>query len=303
MSTCNPCGTGSPSYSPSFPSFPPPVGSGSSASSGSSTSGGSTTGTDCPLGTTLPVVAAQFTAPAIGAVGQLQSTCASNWAITGNALRLAPFGNILITGVSGNIISYENLTVPVGASIAAGQPLFQFIPASTTQGVVGTALEQIQGIFGGVTTLMGGTSFQIPRWQQVGSNTYLQNQSGYQLYYPLATPTLIVDQSDANLTNPIAGSPTTNVTPIYALPGLPSPLPAAFGVQLSIDMRNPTSETSYANGFRGEHNGFEIARLQYIAATYWPIIRVTGSTFSLSFTKVAARTGCVAIVNVHGYYI
>lgn len=302
MSTCNPCGTSSRPYGPAFPSFPPPRGS--TPSSGTSTDPGSTTpGTACPLGTTLPVVSAQFTAPAIGAVGQLQSICASNWAIPGNALRLAPFGNILITGVSGDIISFENLTVPVGASIAPGQPLFQFIPASTTTGVPGAALESVQGIFGGVTTLMSGSPFQLLRWQQVGSNTYLQNQSGYQLYYPLATPTLIVDQTDATLTNPIAPSPTTNVTPIYDLPGLPAPLPPSFGVQLSVDMRNPTAESTYANGFKAEHNGFEIARLQYIGGVFWPIVRVTGSTLTLSFTKVAARNACVAIVNVHGYYI
>lgn len=302
MSTCNPCAGGSASYGPTFPAFPPPRGSTTSSGS-SSDSGGTGTGTTCPLGTTLPVVAAQFTVPAVGAVGQFQSLCASNWAIVGNALRIAPFGNLLITGVSGDIISYENMTVPVNTSIAPGQTLFQFIPASTTAGVPGTALEQVQGIFGGVTTLLSGAAFQIPRWTQVGGNTYLQNQNGYQLWYPLATPTLIVDQTDAGLTNPIAGSPTTNVTPIYNLPGLPSPLPASFSVQLSIDMRNPTEETAYSQGFRCEHTGFEIARLQYVAATYWPIIRVTGSTFTLSFTKVASRTGCVAIVNVHGYYI
>lgn len=284
--------------------FPPPAGS--SGGSGTSTNGSGTGGTGtttCPDGTSLPVVASVFTLPAIGAVGSFTSTCASNWAVPGFSLQLNPFGIISITGVSGDLISYRNITIVPGTSISPGQRLFQFIPAEETAGVDGAQLEKIQGITGGVATLMGGNGFQIPRWILVGSIPYLQNQTGYQLYYPMAAPVIITDRVTPTLTNPIAGSPTTSVTATYDLPGLPSPLPANFGVHLSIDLRDTINETTFANRFFVTHNGFELGRCHYESIMVWPTVRVTSNTLQLTFNKIAARTGCVAIVYVHGYFI
>lgn len=301
MSLCNPCNTGS--AGAPYPAFPPPVGAGSSSqSSGSSSSSGSPTGTGCPDGTSLPLVSASFTLPSTGGVGQLSSSCASNWAIPGNSLFIPPFGVVSITGVAGDLISYQNDTITPGTTISAGQRLFQFIPADTSAGTVGSALEQVAGFLGGVSTLLTGSPFQLLRWNQQGSNTYLQNIAGYQLYYPLATPTLITDVSDANLTNPIA-SGVSSVTATYNLPGLPAPLPPSFGIQLSVELQNPTNETSYANGFRVTRSGAEIARCHYEGTTTWPVVRTTTNQLQLGFTKVAARNSCVARVYVHGYFI
>lgn len=304
MSVCNPCSGGNSFYPVNQPLFPPPVGAGSGSSSGGSSGGGTGTGgTTCPEGTFLPLAGSQFTVPAIGSVGQFNSPCATQWAIPGNAISIAPFGILEITGVSGDVISYRNQTIQPGTTIAIGQRLFQFVPADVESGVDGAQLEKVQGITGGVPTLISGLPFQTLRWIQQGSITYLVNQSGFQQYYPLSAPSLIVDNTTPTLTNPIAGSPTTTVTATYTLPGLPSPLPPNFGVALSIDLRDTVNETVFNNRFYVTHNGFELGRVHYESNMVWPTVRVTSNTLQLTFNKVAARTGCVALVYVHGYFI
>ena len=213
---------------------------------------------------------------------------------------IQPFGRIRITGVNGDVISYLNLSIPAGLNIVTGSRLFQSISVEASTTTPASQLETIQGFVGGVPSTLAPAAFALIRGQTIGSNLFW-NPIQAQVWYPLANPTLITDNTDPTLTNPLAGG-TASVTPVYTLPSLPSPLPASFTVALSIELENPSAEGTYANGFYVTGGGVEIARLQYVGGVNFAFVKATSSTFSLEFRKVSARTLCVARVYVHGYF-
>lgn len=300
MSVCNPC-SGTTGLPASFPGFPPPVGSGST-SSGSSSSTPTTPGTDangCPIGVALAVTSASFVMPAIGSPGSFESLCAYLWAIPGNEIIFQPLGRIQITGVSGNVVTFVNVTVPAGFNILAGTRIFQTGPLPGSTYTPAAQLSTISGFTSGNPTTLAGGDFQLLRAITSGGNIFWQPVNG-QIFTQLAAPFLLIDGAES--TNPITTGVAT-VTPTYSLPGLPTALPGSFGVSLTIKLTNPTNETSAANGFWAEYGGTEIARCQAYANVQHPIIRATGSTIQIQFNKVAARTTCVALVYVNGYWI
>ena len=81
-----------------------------------------------------PSVSAEFTIGNVGENGQFRSPCASAWAIPGMAVWIPPFGNIEILGVTGELVTYRNLSVPSGSTIAAGTRMIQVGQAAATPG-------------------------------------------------------------------------------------------------------------------------------------------------------------------------
>lgn len=86
----------------------------------------------CP--SPYPSVAAEFIVANVGSTGQFRSACASAWAIPGMAVWIPPFGNIEILGVTGELVTYRNLSVPSGTTIAAGTRMLPTGPAASVPG-------------------------------------------------------------------------------------------------------------------------------------------------------------------------
>jgi len=70
---------------------------------------------------TNPCVQQTFVVSAINKPGQFFATAASQWAVPGAFAYFDGFGHLQITGVSGNVVSYINITVEPGTQILAGK--------------------------------------------------------------------------------------------------------------------------------------------------------------------------------------
>ena len=81
----------------------------------SQSSSGTSTGVS--ILSSYPTLAAEITTPNIGLQGQFRSANAFQWAIPGLGVWIPPFGMIKILGVVGDLVTYENLTIPSGTTI------------------------------------------------------------------------------------------------------------------------------------------------------------------------------------------
>lgn len=67
-----------------------------------------------------PCVTQNFVVSAIGKQGQFFAECAASWAMAGLRLYFGNLGYLEVTGFSGNVVSYRNLTIEAGTSILEG---------------------------------------------------------------------------------------------------------------------------------------------------------------------------------------
>lgn len=78
-----------------------------------------------------PKLLSDITVPNIGNQGQFRSLNASEWAIPGMAVWIPPFGTVKVLGFSSDIVTYENINIPSGTSIAEATilvPSGEYIP-------------------------------------------------------------------------------------------------------------------------------------------------------------------------------
>jgi len=90
-----------------------------------------------------PILSAQITIPTVGLQSQLRSPNASQWALPGLAVWIPPFGNIEVLGVTGDLVTYKNLSIPSGTTIGEGAILVPFGPSPGVQGVAGAAVQTL----------------------------------------------------------------------------------------------------------------------------------------------------------------
>jgi hypothetical protein len=287
--------------------FPPPT---SSDSSSGGTSGGGTTAPTggCPDYLNAPKLSEDVTMPAILSTGQLYSECAYLWAVPGATLFLPPFGLVNISGVSGNVITFQNATVAQGQIIKAGTILLIGAPPSQTTSQEQAGLDRLSGFLNGAGANIVGLANQLVRWNQVGSTVQLQAVNGL-IFVPNPTFTTEVgpkDNSGGSITTTPIPTATTGVTAYYDLPNLPASnlLPATFYVKVHIRLSVVTAENSEANGFKVTHGGVEIASLNSAYSTHVEVmLPVTSSKLQLEFIKLLNRAGCYARVRIIGYFI
>lgn len=67
-----------------------------------------------------PCVDQNFVVAALEKQGQFFAECAASWAMPGLRLFFGGLGYLEVTGVSGNVVSYRNLTIEPGTEILAG---------------------------------------------------------------------------------------------------------------------------------------------------------------------------------------
>jgi hypothetical protein len=108
-----------------------PCGAESMAASGVAVGASGTPSAVTPV-SFYPSLSADMTTPNIGNQGQLRSANAIQWAIPGLSVWIPPFGLIKVLGVSGDVVTYENQTIPAGTTIMAGATLFPIGPADPT---------------------------------------------------------------------------------------------------------------------------------------------------------------------------
>lgn len=106
-----------------------------------------------------PVTAANFDAPSINTIGQLVSSGASKWAQPGGLIWLSAYGAYLqVVGVSGDIVSFKNVSLTPGTTVLNGTVLTPDAPANTSgsnpENV--TRLQYIMGTLNGANVLIGG---------------------------------------------------------------------------------------------------------------------------------------------------
>lgn len=113
-----------------------------------------------------PKLSTDITLPAVGGVGQFRAPCASSWAIPGLTLWFPPFGNVKVTGVSGELVTYQNLTIPAGTTLGAGSPVVTAGPAVEDTGDYETVtqLDAVLGLVDGVMKQISGSAGDVLRF-------------------------------------------------------------------------------------------------------------------------------------------
>lgn len=242
-----------------------------------------------------PTVKINFNAPAISGSGGFYSVDARQWAIPGANAWIAPMGWVAITGVSGELVSFTNISLPTGATVNAGSIIMVTPPALPASGntlpASASALSFLQGYENGnARNLPAGADGQVlkslsNRWQASSGLMYLPLESE-----PDITPAGINSITTATL----------SFTGNLALPNLPSPLPPAFGVCLSIKLlQGVTTSTAEV---RVEGQLVAASRQAGQLAINSTIVRVTSTTPQLVLTK--ATTSQVTVnVTVTGYFV
>lgn len=133
-----------------------------------------------------PKLAADIILPAVNGMGQLRAPCAAAWAVPGLALWLPPFGQVKVTGVSGDLVTFENLNIPPGSVVGAGAVVVPAGPAETHDGDVEAVsqLDEISGWVNGVPKRISGSPGDVlrflgGRWVRhaAGSTFYPVNNS------------------------------------------------------------------------------------------------------------------------------
>lgn len=210
MSDCLPCSTGvDVPATPTYPAFPPPVGS----TTGSSSDNPATP--TCPDYAMVPTVLESFITPEQGQTAQFLNKCAYLWAQAGMDLMILPLGRISITGVQGNVITYVNRTIPANRTIQAGTWLVVAgtwdVRASESPPVV----DYLLGFKDGFPILIGGGlnytmkrvlgEGDILKWQAIEPPEVTAGL----MFYPLPSPVTVLEgvgpQSDVLPSFPGAG--------------------------------------------------------------------------------------------------
>lgn len=81
-----------------------------------------------------PTLNSQVTFPNAKGSGQFRAACASSWAIPGMQLWFPPVGLVKVIGVSGELVTFENLTIPAGTTMDSGSPIVPSGPAPAAVG-------------------------------------------------------------------------------------------------------------------------------------------------------------------------
>jgi hypothetical protein len=308
MSTCNTCSTPFPSVpiAPAFPAFPPPA---PSTSTPSSSSGGSTTTpATCPDYLNAPKLAQTVTMPAVNATGQLFSQCAYLWAVPGAVIFLPPFGLINIAGVSGDLITFQNINIPAGQVIQAQTILIQGAPQALSASALVTQLDRLRGFLNTADSYLVGTPGQVMRWNKSGLNTFLQPTDGMLFFPNTSGYNVEISPKDvggsAITTTPIP-SAGTGLSAYYDLPNLPAAdlLPATFWVKVHLRLSVAAIDTTSANAFRADHNAVELARMTYQFEEHHELLLPsTSNKLKIDYTKLNAKTNCFARLRVLGYF-
>lgn len=292
--------------SPAFPAFPPPANL-PPVDPGGTTDGGAAASA-CPA-IVMPRLLSAFTAPALNAYGQLYSACAYLWCVPGCTLFFPPFGSVLVTGVSGDIITFTNLSIASGTTVQAQTLIIQGPPTTQqdTSIVTQPSLNKLRGFLAGNDAVIVGTANQVPRWNQSGAEVLLQNVSGmlFRFNPNWNTETLPKNVSGSSIsTSPIPTS-GTGLTAYYDLPNLPASnlLPATFLVRVHIRLSDSAAASSDAVGIRVNHGGVNIASLNSAYSNNNEVVLpASGTRLQLEYLKGNNRANCYARLRVIGYY-
>lgn len=242
-----------------------------------------------------PTVKTNFNAPSLTGSGGFYSANAVQWAIPGANAWIAPMGWVAITGVSGELVSFTNISLPVGATVNAGSIIMATPPALPASGNAlpanASSLSFLDGYENGnPRKLPAGSSGQVLK----SFNDRWQASSGL-MYVPLESEP---DVTPAGINSITAA--THSFTGSLSLPNLPSPLPPSFGVCLSIRLLQ--GSTTATEEIRVEGQLLASSRLAGQLAINTTIARVTSSTPQLILTKAASSTVTVT-VTVNGYFV
>jgi len=245
--------------------------------------------------------------PTIGGTGQLFSQCAYQWAVAGCRLYLAPYGSVTMTGVTGNLITFQNVDIANGQVIQAGTLMVMGPPVSASASASQPQLDRLRGFLNGFDSFLTGTANQLLRWNAVGGNVFLQPVNGF-IFSPNPSATTEISPKDvggAGITTTPIPTPGTGLSAYYDMPNLPESnlLPAVFYALVHIRLSAVTAENSEATSFKASQAGTELAALNSVYSIHTEVlIPVTGNKFQLDYLKVASRVGCYARVRVIGYY-
>lgn len=301
---CNPL---NPSYTglpvpPALPAFGPPTGINGAPDS---TSSGSTV-TTCPDYLSTPVISEVLTSPAPGSQGQLKTLCAYKWVVAGAALSILPFGTVLVTGVAGDVVSFQNTNIPGGTTIIPGTYIIQGPPQAAISDIQGTALDSVRGFYDGIQKFMPGSANTLMRFCQIGTRVAVQPVSGM-IFFPNATPSTEIAAKDiggaAVNTTPFDTAPA-GATCYYDLPNLPASnlLPASFIVLVHIRLA-ATTVLSGGNELVAKSSSIEVLSGANTSTTHGDLhLSVTGTKLQIDYVKAAATSGTSARLRVLGYF-
>ncbi len=176
-----------------------------------------------------PVTTMSVTMPAVAGLAQVSSLGASQWAVPGLLIWVPSFsGYISVTGTSGDLITFRNLTAPAGSIVSAGTVLVVGPPPQATEeGEVSTvtALDSISGEFSGLPVKM---DYTLGQGMHGGSNGWKRLALNPFRYMP-STPELLVVKRDA--VNSASGTNTYAAhlaAPIWGGVGVPAPATITF---------------------------------------------------------------------------
>lgn len=313
-SNCNSCTSGTvpgASPPPAYPMFSPPVAGNCDVPSngGSDSTSGSTT-TGCPSYLGLPTLLESITIPAIGGSAQFRSQCAYQWAVPGAILFISPYGLLEIKGVTGDLVTYQNVSIAQGNVIQAGTQLVIGVPIPANSEVIQSAasLDRAIGFLGDEQRAITGTVNQVMRWNREGVNVRLSAVPGM-LFSPNPNMDSMVSPED-NAGNSISTTPIaqsgTGVVAYYDLPNLPQSdrLPNTYYALVHIRLSRATAgETTEANALKALHNSREVASCSSSYVTHSEVlVPVTGGRLQLEFTKTSNQANNYARVWIIGYY-
>ena len=163
-------------------------------------------------GFALPTMAAGATVPALSGIATMNSTGASAWATPGLLIWLAAYnGYLAITGVTGDLITFRNLSITPGTVLGAGTQLVPFAPPQSVEGVdptAGAALDTISGIASGLPTNLGGTLGQM---LLRGASAWIPTNANPLQIVP-GQPSLLVVKRDVLRVDGTHPYPTGNIT-------------------------------------------------------------------------------------------
>lgn len=243
--------------------------------------GGTPGSSACPG---YPTLSGDVTFPAINALGQLRASCASAWAVPGLAVWVPPFGTVKVTGVSGDLVTFENLSIPPGSTVGSGAVIVPSGPAATAESDLEsvTQFDSLLGLVDGVQKRIEGSPGQVLRWGAAG----WQKHTAGSTFFPLKDSVDCLTGAGANrvVTNgndatavavPLPSKPSSfNGGKIYALVEAGGK-PRDTGATLRIQAAGITIHTNGA----GENEGNSTALLDVtnLSAVDVRIFRAVGT--------------------------
>jgi hypothetical protein len=209
---------------------------------GSGAVGGATPSPASPLtsGFAYPKTSGDFDSPPLQATGQFYSSGGSGWAVPGLIVWVAPFGNVSITGASGDLVTYKNLTIPQGTTIRAGTFLVPDLPRDAADDPAeSSVLDFISGFVGGVPKQMTAPTGSVMRHGQ----TQWQGQAAH-VFFPKSDRTLLLEAYNRVTLNATTGSGswTSPTTPVggnpasFTFPALPADFDLTRYALLEVEM-------------------------------------------------------------------